>query len=283
MNYKPRSLDDANLVTSDKEPIENRRHNVSEFMEKLDLDVEISYSKDKLKEISMEYNSTMICEWPTLREMELYFYRELSRLHKLKKDKEAAIELSENKNNMIILVENKLEKINDKERQSNGDEQWDINEKILLDSFEEEEEEEFINEAIKEIFDYDASEQLNDIINSLDDEGMHNLENATEAMEVDFGKIKRVRYGKSSIKNEGEMERPSRVSGNWPPEKNNYPYNYIPGQYAYMGTKRREFEKSIKFQNHKSDGAILNLVAHDPIDWPNIISIWKGLIVQKYI
>jgi hypothetical protein len=219
MNYKPRSLDDANLVTSDKEPIENRRHNVSEFMEKLDLDVEISYSKDKLKEISMEYNSTMICEWPTLREMELYFYRELSRLHKLKKDKEAAIELSENKNNMIILVENKLEKINDKERQSNGDEQWDINEKILLDSFEEEEEEEFINEAIKEIFDYDASEQLNDIINSLDDEGIHNLENATEAMEVDFGKIKRVRYGKSSIKNEGEMERPSRVSGNWPPEK----------------------------------------------------------------
>jgi hypothetical protein len=50
-----------------------------------------------------------------------------------------------------------------------------------------------------------------------------------------------------------------------------------------MGTKRREFEKSVKFQNHKSDGAILNLVAHDPIDWPNIISLWKGLIVQKYI
>jgi hypothetical protein len=51
-----------------------------------------------------------------------------------------------------------------------------------------------------------------------------------------------------------------------------------------MGTKRREFEKSVKFQNRKSDGAaVLNLVAHDPIDWPNIISIWKGLIVQKYI
>jgi hypothetical protein len=59
--------------------------------------------------------------------------------------------------------------------------------KILLDSFEEEEEE-FINEAIKEIFDYDVSEQLKDFLNSLDDEGMHNLENATEAMEVDFKK-----------------------------------------------------------------------------------------------
>jgi hypothetical protein len=56
-------------------------------------------------------------------------------------------------------------------------------------------------------------------------------------------------------------------------KKDNYPYNYIPCQYAYMGTKRREFKKSVKFQNHKSDGAVLNLVAHDPIDWPNIISI----------
>jgi hypothetical protein len=50
-----------------------------------------------------------------------------------------------------------------------------------------------------------------------------------------------------------------------------------------MGSKRREFKKKIQFQNYKSDGAILNLAAHDPIDWPNIISIWKGLIVQKYI
>jgi hypothetical protein len=41
------------------------------------------------------------------------------------------------------------------------------------------------------MFDYDASEQLNDFINSLDDEGMHNLENATEVMEVDFRKIKK--------------------------------------------------------------------------------------------
>ena len=50
-----------------------------------------------------------------------------------------------------------------------------------------------------------------------------------------------------------------------------------------MGSKRREFEKKVQFQNYKSDGAILNLAAHDPIDWSNIISIWKGLIVQKYI
>jgi hypothetical protein len=70
----------------------------------------------------MEYNSTMICEWSTLREKELYFYRELSRLQRLKKNKEAAIEHFETKKNMVILVENKPEEINDKERQNNKDE-----------------------------------------------------------------------------------------------------------------------------------------------------------------
>ena len=50
-----------------------------------------------------------------------------------------------------------------------------------------------------------------------------------------------------------------------------------------MGSKCRGFERVVKFQNRKIDGAVLNLAAHDPIDWPNIISVWKGLIVQKYI
>jgi hypothetical protein len=64
---------------------------------------------------------------------------------------------------------------------------------------------------------------------SLDDEGIHNLENAIEAMEVDFERLKRARYGESSVKNEGERERPSRVPGNWHLEKEDYPYNYISG------------------------------------------------------
>jgi hypothetical protein len=193
MNYKLRFLDDTDSVTSDKDPIENRRHSVSEFMEKPDLDIEISYCKDKLKNISMEYNSTMICEWSTLRENELYFYIELSRLQVLKKNKEAIIEHLETKKNMVILVENKPEEINDKERQNNEDEQWEINKKILSDNFEEKEEEEFINETIKQIFDYDALEQLKESMDSLDDKGIHNLDNATEAMEVDFRKSKRAK------------------------------------------------------------------------------------------
>jgi GTPase Era involved in 16S rRNA processing len=98
-------------------------------MENPDLDVEISYCKVKLKEISMEYNNTMICEWPTVRERELYFYRELSKLQKLRKNKEAVIEHLETNKNMVILVKNKPEEINDKEKQNDEDEQWEINEK----------------------------------------------------------------------------------------------------------------------------------------------------------
>lgn len=50
-----------------------------------------------------------------------------------------------------------------------------------------------------------------------------------------------------------------------------------------MGNRGRSFGKIVQFQNSKSDGAILNLAAYDPIDWTNIISVWKVLIVQKYI
>jgi hypothetical protein len=78
--------------------------------------------------------------------------------------------------------------------------------------------------------------------------------------------MKRARYSESSVKNEGEIERPSRVSKNWPFEKDDYPYNYIPGQYAYMGTKEKNLKSLLNLQNHKSDGAILNLAAHDLID-----------------
>ncbi|XBH55088.1 hypothetical protein VPH35_077238 [Triticum aestivum] len=116
-----------------------------------------------------------------------------------------------------------------------------------------------------------------------DDVGLHNLDNAMEAMEVENRGKRRTGYGESFVKREGERERPTRSAGQWPPEKDDYQPMYIPGQYRYVGTKRRDFEKPVQFQNYKNDGAVLNLAAHDPIDWPNIISIWKGLIVQKNI
>uniref|UniRef100_A0ACD5W4D0 Uncharacterized protein n=1 Tax=Avena sativa TaxID=4498 RepID=A0ACD5W4D0_AVESA len=116
-----------------------------------------------------------------------------------------------------------------------------------------------------------------------DEVGLHNLENKMEAMEVENRKRKRSTYGETSVKREGERERSTRSAGKWPPEKDDFQPSYIPKQYRYMGTKRRNFEKPVEFQNTRNDGAILNLAAHDPTDWPNILSIWKGLIVQKYI
>ena len=105
----------------------------------------------------------------------------------------------------------------------------------------------------------------------LDNAKLHN-NNAIEAMEIDPSSSKRRRG--PEIKIEGESERPTRKPGTWPPEKEPA-YRYIPGQYKHMGSKRREFEKKVQFHNYRSDGAILNLAAHDPIDWSNIISIWK--------
>nr|AAP53740.1 hypothetical protein LOC_Os10g27250 [Oryza sativa Japonica Group] len=238
--------------------------------------------QDKLRDIADEYNNSMKSEWPKIRDKELYFYRELSRIKKQKKEKSLVIETPRTQEIKIeqIKSEEPREEIQKLDKVLSEEEQWEVNEKLLLESYEEENN---LIEEIENIEEEDNAEQYNDFIDSLDEEGLHNLDNAMEAMEVDLGIGKRKRYGEGSVKNEGERERPARAAGRWPPEKEEYSYHYIPGQYRHMGTKRRDFEKPIKFQNQKSDGAILNLAAHDPIDWPNIISIWKGLIVQKYI
>jgi hypothetical protein len=57
-------------------------------------------------------------------------------------------------------------------------------------------------------------------------------------MEVELGKGKKRRnYEETSIKSEGESEKPHRVAGKWPPEREEYLYNYILGQYKFMRSK----------------------------------------------
>jgi hypothetical protein len=209
----------------------------------------------------------------------LFFIREIARLKKKKYEKNIT------SSSYIVNKDTSNENINinqdHKDKALSEEEQWDINNKLLSESYEEEEK--LVNEMLAEEENYDATEEYSDFINSLDEVGLHNLENAMEAMEVESGKRKRSEYGSTSIKEEGPKERPTRSAGNWPPEKEDFQPTYIPGQYRHMGSKRRDFEKPVQFQNTKYDGAILNLAAHDPIDWPNILSIWKALIVQKYI
>nr|AAP53052.1 retrotransposon protein, putative, Ty3-gypsy subclass [Oryza sativa Japonica Group] len=286
INYKPRTTDDLETEASDRNIIDNRRHSVSEFMEKLDQESEIKYYENKLKEINEEYNNSMKCEWTKIRDKELYFYKELARVKKVKKNEDMAVEIFKNQETKIEQIKRKEKDKYCKEEQNLGkilseEEQWAENERLFLESYEEEIN--LINEMENIENEIDNAEQYNDFINTLDEVGLHNLDNAMEAMEVDLGTGKRKRYGEGTVKNEGERERPARAAGKWPPDREEFSYNYIPGQYRHMGTKRRDFEKPVKFQNKRSDGAILNLAAHDPIDWPNIISIWKGLIVQKYI
>lgn len=88
-NYKTRASDDLDAESSDRNIIDNRRHSISELMEKLDHESEIKYYEDKLRDIADEYNNSMKSEWPKIRDKELYFYRELSRIKKQKKKRKA--------------------------------------------------------------------------------------------------------------------------------------------------------------------------------------------------
>jgi hypothetical protein len=275
---------------SETEVSDNKNKGVTEYMEKTNIDDEIIHWEEKLKHIKWEYSHSWTIDWPKIRERELFFIREIDRLKRLKSEKKPAISCSRIINNTIaaevmkdninsnnnVTIENNDKNKNiaqsHKDEVVNEEEQWDINNKLLLESYE---------ENLEELEDknYDGSEQNNDFYNSLDDVGLHNLNNAMEAMEVESSGKRRRGYGESSVRRDEERERPTRSAGQLPLEKDDYQLTYIPGQYRYMGTKRRDFERPVQFQNYKNDGAILNLAAHDPIDWPNIISIWKGLIV----
>ena len=179
----------------------------------------------------------MIKDWPKIREKELFFIREITRLKKLRQEKNLATSSSSTlKDNMVLKdkdVDNKNKNSDQshKNKDISEEEQWDINNKLLTESYEEEEE--LMKEILIEEENYDASEEYNDFINSLDDIGLHNLENAMEAMEVENNSSKRRRstYGETSVKREGEKERPTRSAGKWPPENGDFQPSYIPGQY----------------------------------------------------
>jgi hypothetical protein len=284
VGYEERSLDDLETSSSEVKLEENRRNSVCEFV---DIDNEIKHYEIKLSKIHDEYKNSMICEWNAIREKEIYFRRQIYRLNNIKQERELnskkfsvpikknnveskRIEDKDNKaqkeveNSKIKIVDNIDDDISEEE-------QWEINNKILQESYEEEDE---------DIIEIGNNNSVN-YMKSLEYVESHRKDNAIEAMEIDPSSSKRKRG--PEIKVEEGIERPTRNPGTWPPVKEESSYSYIPGQYTHMGSKRREFEKKVQFQNYKSDGAILNLAAHDPIDWPNIISIWKGLIVHKYI
>ena len=103
-------------------------------------------------------------------------------------------------------LEHSKDKINDiEDNDICEDEQWEINNKLLLESYEEEDDDtiEICSNSIT-------------LINPLENKELHN-NNAIEAMEIDPSSSKRRRG--PEIKIEGESERPTRKPGTWPPEK----------------------------------------------------------------
>ncbi|XBJ07273.1 hypothetical protein VPH35_012829 [Triticum aestivum] len=173
---------------------DDKNKGVSECMEKANLEDEINHWEKKLKHIEWEYSHSMTKDWPKIRERELFIIREIARLKKLKNDKKFAtssstmedkiIASAETKanaiinKNAIINNNNKDKNIVQEEEVISEEEQWDINNKLLLESYEEEEE--LIKEIWLEDERYDDSEQNSDFYNSLDDVGLHNLDNAME-------------------------------------------------------------------------------------------------------
>uniref|UniRef100_A0A452XR52 Uncharacterized protein n=1 Tax=Aegilops tauschii subsp. strangulata TaxID=200361 RepID=A0A452XR52_AEGTS len=186
--FETKGYEDFRKINDDK------NKGVSECMEKANLEDEINHWEKKLKHIEWEYSHSMTKDWPKIRERELFIIREIARLKKLKNDKKFAtssstmedkiIASAETKanaiinKNAIINNNNKDKNIVQEEEVISEEEQWDINNKLLLESYEEEEE--LIKEIWLEDERYDDSEQNSDFYNSLDDVGLHNLDNAME-------------------------------------------------------------------------------------------------------
>jgi hypothetical protein len=234
---------------SESESSDNKSKDTTECMERADLNDETDHYEQKLKHIEWEYSNSMIKDWPKIRDKKLFFRREIARLKKFKNEKETATSSSPMVNNNIASEEKDIDKNKNidqsyKNKAISEEEQWDINNKLLTEIYEEEE---LMKEMLIEEENYDASEEYSDFINSQDDIGLHNLENAMEAMEVENSKRKRTQYGSTSVKEEGPQERPSRSAGRWPPEKVDFQPSYILGQYRHMGTKGRDFEKLVQF------------------------------------
>ena len=87
LNYKSAAVDEIEPLLSEAESSDSRNKGVKECMEKADLEDELKHWEEKLKRINWEYNNSMTSDWPKIRERELFFIREISRIKRLIKDK----------------------------------------------------------------------------------------------------------------------------------------------------------------------------------------------------
>ena len=184
----------------------------------------------------MEYDNSMIHEWSKIREKELYFIREIARLKKLQKDKlvssvqerntscmeprrnisreisiiyndpKPACPIAKNitadcKPACTVIDTNKIENIDHIERKNeeiSEEKQWDINNELLLKSFEDEEEDK------EETYNTSSDQNM-----ELDEESLHNLDNVIEAMDIAGRKRDRFSFGETSLKMKVKVKTPT--------------------------------------------------------------------------
>ena len=91
LNYKSAAVDKIEPLLSEAESSDSRNKGVKECMEKVDLEDELKHWEEKLKRINWEYNNSMTSDWPKIRERELFFIREISRIKRLIKDKNQSL------------------------------------------------------------------------------------------------------------------------------------------------------------------------------------------------
>ena len=146
-----------------------------------DLDSQIQYYEKKLSMIHDEYKTSMTCKWSAIREKELFFRREICRLDNIKKD----IELKNKYFKTPVVIKKQEDELKTKDKEihevkevvqknnieyiTSEEEQWEINNKFLIESYEEEE---------------NNAESYQDFIDSLDDEELCNLDNAMEGLDI---------------------------------------------------------------------------------------------------
>ena len=146
-----------------------------------DLDSQIQYYEKKLSMIHDEYKTSMTYKWSAIREKELFFRREICRLDNIKKE----IELKNKYFTTPVVIKKQEDELKTKDKETHEvkevvqtnnieyiiseEEQWEINNKFLLESYEEEE---------------NNAESYQDFIDSLDDEELCNLDNAMEGLDI---------------------------------------------------------------------------------------------------
>ncbi|KAK8447527.1 hypothetical protein SEVIR_8G088201v4 [Setaria viridis] len=161
----------------------------------------IHHYEQKLNKIPHEYNTSMLSEWPAIREKEVYFIR---MLYKLKKDKDLydekinsqLIKEQKAKVKSVDLKSHKAKEVpqNDIMKDSTIDKeaQTKVNESYPLESYEEEEE--------------NNVQSHNDFINSLGEEEIHNIENAMDALEIKDEETSDLKEARTELMDPGDCE-----------------------------------------------------------------------------